>query len=586
MTRCGTGKNAQEPRVVLHDALSDQWREFSAPLACYSTSDLCDVVPLLEELEARVEREQLYAAGFISYEAAPAFDPTLPARTDAEFPLIWFGLFSSVQVCPAPVPVEQVAAALDWCPESSSSAYDAALRNIRAAIQSGETYQVNYTYRMRMKQQVDSWALFCELAGEVPFAAYVQTGAWSICSFSPELFFQREGTHLTSRPMKGTRPRGVTVEADLAYCDALVHSEKERAENVMIVDMVRNDFGRIARPGSVQVPSLFTPEKYPTVWQLTSTVEAQSEVSTVAVLQALFPPASITGAPKRRTMQMIRELEQSPRRIYTGCIGYLAPGQRAQFNVAIRTVLLNTEQGCGEYGVGGGIVWDSNATAEYAETLTKSRALRPYPRDFALLETLRWDPAEGYWLEALHLDRLARSAAYFGIPLDVAAVKAVLQRAVHAARECLRVRLTVARDGAVHVTCVAAATAATFGRVALAKSPIERHNVFLYHKTTHRAMYQQALAECPGADDVVLFNETGEVTESTIANLAVQLNGTLYTPPLSCGLLAGTLRAALLQEGRLTERVIRVDELAQCEAIYFLNAVRGLQRITLSQLDQ
>jgi anthranilate/para-aminobenzoate synthase component I len=248
MTELGTEKNTREPRVVLHDSLTGDWLEFSVPLAIYTTATLRDVVPLLQEMEARVECEQLYAAGFIAYEAAPAFDPALPVRADAEFPLMWFGLFSSVQVVPAPVPTARVADTLHWRPESSHAEYDVALREIRDAIQSGETYQVNYSYRLRTNLQGDSWALFCELAGKVPFAAYVQTGSLSMCSFSPELFFKREGACFESRPMKGTRPRGVTVDADLAQRDALVSSEKERAENVMIVDMVRNDFGRIARP--------------------------------------------------------------------------------------------------------------------------------------------------------------------------------------------------------------------------------------------------------------------------------------------------------------------------------------------------
>ena len=584
MTELGTEKNTREPRVVLHDSLTGDWLEFSVPLAIYTTATLRDVVPLLQEMEARVECEQLYAAGFIAYEAAPAFDPALPVRADAEFPLMWFGLFSSVQVVPAPVPTARVADTLHWRPESSHAEYDVALREIRDAIQSGETYQVNYSYRLRTNLQGDSWTLFCELAGKVPFAAYVQTGSLSMCSFSPELFFKREGARFESRPMKGTRPRGVTVDADLAQRDALVSSEKERAENVMIVDMVRNDFGRIARPCSVQVPRLFTPEKYPTVWQLTSTVQALSDVSTVAALQALFPPASITGAPKRRTMQLIRELEQSPRRVYTGTIGYLAPGQRAHFNVAIRTVLIQEEQGIAEYGVGSGIVWDSRANDEYAETLAKARALQRYPQDFALLETLLWTPQEGYWLESLHLRRLAQSANYFDIPLDLSAVQDALQRAVASSTTRIRVRMTVSQTGAIQVT-THDAPAANYGRICLAKTAIDRHTVFLYHKTTHRDMYQRLLAECPGADDVILFNDAGEVTESTRANIAIQRNGVFYTPPVSCGLLAGTLREALIQEGRFVERIISLDELVKSDAIYLVNSVRGMHPVMLSHHD-
>jgi len=572
------------PRIVLRDVATDTWLEFTAPLAIYTSATLHEVVPLLQHVEARVERDQLYAAGWISYEAAPAFDPALPTRTDTAFPLIWFGLFASVHPCTLPVASNQTADGVCWQPECSRADYDTAIRAIHDAIESGETYQVNYTYRLRTEQRLQGWKLFCELAGDMPFAAYVHTGDWTICSFSPELFFRRAGSLVESRPMKGTRLRGMTLEDDLCQRDELTYSAKDRAENVMIVDMVRNDLGRIARPGSVCVPRLFAPEKYPTVWQLTSTVQAQSDVPTAEILRALFPPASITGAPKRRTMQLIQALESSPRRIYTGTIGYLAPGRRAHFNVAIRTVLLDSARGTGEYGVGGGIVWDSNAAAEYAETLSKARALRRYPQDFALLETFLWTQEQGYGLESFHLRRLVQSAEYFAIPLDLATVQQELQRAVACAAGQQRIRLTVARTGAIRVT-VAAVTAATYGRVGLARTPVDRHQVFLYHKTTHRAVYQQALAECPGLDDVILYNEAGEVTESTIANIAVLVDGILYTPPVSCGLLAGTQRAALIQAGRLVERVIAVRELETCEAIYLLNAVRGMQRIMLARPD-
>lgn len=341
----------------------------------------------------QVNHTGLYAAGFLSYEASPAFDAALSVQPpDPDLPLLWFGLFRQPQVLQD---LEQASRELQFpaqgCPFSDSSApwrpsislkqFEQAIAQIKQAIAQGNTFQVNYTFRLHRQFRGHPWALFRDLMRLQPgnYAAFVETGRHAICSASPELFFLREGDRLTTRPMKGTAQRGQGCEGDRAQAQALQTSVKNRAENLMIVDMLRNDLGRIAKLGSVQVPRLFDVEQYPTLWQMTSTVTAQSNATMGEVFRALFPCASITGAPKASTMGIIRALECSPRKLYTGAIGYwgLDPQLQiqAQFNVAIRTVLLDLATGQAEYGVGSGIVWDSESSAEYAECVLKTAIL-------------------------------------------------------------------------------------------------------------------------------------------------------------------------------------------------------------------
>ena len=382
--------------------------------------------------------------------------------------------------------------------------------------------------------------------------------------------------------MKGTAPRGLTWEDDCRQATWLHQSEKNRAENVMIVDMIRNDMGRVARPGSVAVPDLFTVERYPTVWQMTSTVTADTGVAHSRLLQAMVPCASITGAPKRSTMRIIAGLEPAPRRIYTGSIGVMAPGQRLQLNVAIRTVLVDRETGTAEYGVGGGIVWDSTAGEELAETAHKARVLTTRRPPFQLLETVRWEPESGYFLLEDHLQRLQRSADYFSFTVALDQLNAVLaRRAATFPATPQRVRLLLSRAGEITVESYPYIPDHTPRRVYLAPRPVNRDDPFLYHKTTHRAVYEHALAACPGCDDVLLWNEDGELTESSRANLVLELDGERVTPPLSSGLLPGIYRGWLLRERRVREQVVRLADLRRCTHLWLVNALRGEQTATL-----
>ena len=565
--------------IVLRDEASGQWLRFRDPVATVSAARLDEVLPRLHEIEAAVARRQLHAAGWIAYEAAPAFDSALAVHPAGPLPLLWFGLYEKPELFALPPAATALSAG--WRPDLEPAAFEAAFAEIKRRIRAGETYQVNFTHRLIHDAFADDpWQAFLQLvhAQAAPFGAYVAAGPWRICSASPELFFRLDGARLESRPMKGTAPRGLSAAEDHARADALTASEKDRAENLMIVDMVRSDLGRVARPGSIQTPAVCRLEKYPTVWQLVSAVVAETDSSVTDILRDAFPPASVTGAPKPRTMEIITGLETSPRGIYTGAIGFLAPGRRAQFNVAIRTLQLDLRTRRAEYGCGGGIVWDSGCAAEQAECTTKARILSaPRRQPFDLLETMLWTPADGVRRLELHLARLRASAEYFDYPFDEPRLRAELARltaSLPAAPQRLRLRL--AADGHVGLQSAPFAPATPFYRVVLARCPVDRTDVFLYHKTTRRHVYEQAKADFPDHDDVLLFNEDGEATESTIANLAVEIDGALCTPPVDCGLLPGTARAELLARGALRERRITLAELRAAPRVFFLNSVRGL----------
>ncbi|WP_043776214.1 aminodeoxychorismate synthase component I [Desulfomicrobium escambiense] len=571
--------------VVFFSPDHGSWVRYERPAAVFEAHRHDEIPGLLAHLEGEVERTGLHAVGFLAYEAGSAFDAAMPAAPCTPFPLAWFGLYGP----PLTIHLDATtpAPALAWTSELNEPSHSGALARIREHLACGETYQVNFTHRLRARFDGDPWALFCRLAARQPspHCAYVDTGDFAVCCASPEMFFEREGETVRSRPMKGTAPRGRWAGEDRAMAERLMGSEKERAENVMIVDMVRNDLGRVCRPGSVRAPELFRAERYPTLWQLTSLVEGMTTLPTAEVMAALFPAASITGAPKVRTMHLINELEVSPRRIYTGTIGVMLPGRRARFNVAIRTVLVDRKAGTAEYGVGGGIVWDSAPRDEYRETLLKARVLDAPAPEFSLLETMRWSRATGVFLLEEHLSRVAESAEYFGFRLDVEGLRAEIEAAVRNADGTGGVlRLTVA-GGSVGLE-PRPLPAPWPCRVALARTPVDSRDPFLFHKTTRRAVYERARAEVPGMDDALLVNERGEVTESTIANLVFELDGDLLTPPLESGLLPGTLRAALLRAGRIRERVVHVRALSWCSRMWLINSVRGWRRATLADRDK
>ncbi|HYO63295.1 MAG TPA: aminodeoxychorismate synthase component I [Pyrinomonadaceae bacterium] len=552
------------------------FREPSEVIVARSTAE---VRPALRAVERAAESGR-YAAGYVAYEAAPAFDPALVTREPSAAPLVWFAVFDRPRD-DAPAATKAGYELTRWEPSVTREAYDACVAAVRDSIARGDTYQVNYTMRLRAHFRGDALAFYQDLlaAQRARYGAYLDTGARHILCASPELFFRRRGAQILTRPMKGTVRRGRWSEEDEALAAWLAGSEKNRAENVMIVDLLRNDLGRIAETGTVGVPSLFDIERYPTVFQMTSTVAATlpERTSLEEIFAALFPCGSVTGAPKVSVMRLIRRLEASPRGVYCGAVGMLTPGGEAVFNVAIRTVVVEAETGAAVYGVGGGITWDSTADGEYAEALDKAALLAERRPRFELLETLRLERGD-YFLLARHLARLAASAKYFDVPFAAERVRAALDEHAQAhPHDARRVRLLVSPDGRERVESAPLEPLPTGPlRFALARTPVSRQDRFLYHKTTHRAAYTSRREERPGVFDVLLWNEEGELTEFTNGNLVLEADdGRRVTPPVECGLLAGTFRAELLSRGGVSERVLTRGDLERAPRCWFVNSVRG-----------
>ena len=575
--------------VLIHDPSLGRWLAFENPSRILHTSDPAEVLPLLRKVEAAVNGQKLYAAGFVSYEAAPAFDPALTVRADhSGFPLLWFGLYQKPHSWNLRMPaMRSTGDQPQWTPSLTREEYSQVMSRIRQYLFNGETYQVNYTFRLTSPFRQDPFPLFENLvqAQGAHYSAFIDIGHFALCSASPELFFRLNGNHLESRPMKGTTTRGLTALEDRCRAQTLRDSPKNQAENVMIVDMVRNDMGRVAEKGQVTVDELFKVERYPTVWQMISTVSARTQASLCDIFSALFPCASITGAPKPRTMTLITREETTPRRIYTGTIGYMAPGRQAQFNVAIRTVLIDKPSGMAEYGVGGGIVWDSVSGDEYDECWAKAKVLSESTAEFKLLETLLWTPTDGIFLLERHLKRLEESSEYFGFAPCMETIRSKLAEVKLTQNS--RLRLLVSRSG--NITLESApfdvATATRPARVRLAKKPLDISNRFLYHKTTCRQAYEAAWRDTPDCDDVIFWNPAGELTESTIANLVVDIGGELLTPPVTCGLLAGTFRAELLEQGAIKETVIRLSDLPRIRKFFLINSLRKWREAVISRQD-
>jgi len=540
----------------------------------------------------------LHAAGFLSYELGYLLEPKLAPLLPPERgqPLIWMGLFEKRRDLDSAGAATSIAARSrgghqveNLHPAMDRGDYLALARRVKDYIAAGDVYQINLTFKMLFEFAGDALSLYAELRRRqrVAHGAFIRSHDFDILSLSPELFLSIADGRALAKPMKGTAARGKTPQEDAELAAWLRADEKSRAENLMIVDLLRNDLSRIAEIGSVAVPELFSVESYPTVHQMTSSVTARLRANTGAeeIIRSLFPCGSITGAPKVRAMEIIRELEPDARGVYTGAIGAIAPGGDLAFNVAIRTLVVDRDGG-GEMGIGSGIVHDSDPVAEFEECLLKARFLSAPAPDFQLIETLRWSRGEGYALIEEHLARLAGSAARFGFPCDQAKARTALEDAVAATGgDDLRLRLLLDRDGEIEVTAAALAPRdpATVWRYAVSERRVDPDDPLLYHKTTRRALYDDErarLAAETGCDEVVFLNTRGEVTEGAISTIFVARGGRLLTPPFACGLLPGTLRQSLLADPgvEIEERVLYPADLAEAETVYLGNSVRGLIR--------
>jgi para-aminobenzoate synthetase / 4-amino-4-deoxychorismate lyase len=559
---------------------------FDAPQRILEAHTPDQVTPLFNEVEKLVQ-QGLWCVGYVRYEAAPAFDDALQVH-DADGPLAWFGVYSRAHDWPASRPnVEADQTRVQWHSQIARAEFDVRMDQIHRAIAAGEFYQVNYTAPCLGDFSGDPHVLFERLRRAQPngYNAFIDTGQEQILSVSPELFFDWHNGQLLTRPMKGTAPRGNTAAQDTANALALKNSPKERAENVMIVDLLRNDVSRVATPHSVSVPRLFDVQTLPTVLQMTSDVLAQTRTGTTLseVFGALFPCGSVTGAPKVQAMQTIKSLEPAARGVYCGAIGVVRPGGHATFNVAIRTVALRGRQA--SCGIGSGITADATADAEWLEWQTKRSFLTRASQTFNLLETLRLEYGQFHLLD-LHLARLKRAANHFAYPFNEAEIRLAISglkdrlegqsNQTANSSNLWRVRLQLDSHGQTHAEAFKQNGTPAPVFIALAATPFEANqSEFTRFKTTHRAHYEAAAPSDPGVFDTLLYNDKGELTEFTRGNVAVLLDGQWLTPALHCGLLDGVGRAQYLAEGRLKEAVITLDDLARAQDLAFINSLRG-----------
>lgn len=580
-------------------------RLFADPRKIIEVRDLADLPALFATIEEAIGRGE-FAAGYFAYECGEYFEPAAKLRRGSG-PLAWFGIYDHC------IRFDHATGAfLDpvamcggrkrggrWRAGSedgrsvvhlarNEEEFAGRIRQVHEWIRAGDVYQLNFTFPAGLKVAESPAELFARLrsAQPVDYAAFLHCGEGQhILSLSPELFFRIDDRRITTRPMKGTARRGRTTAEDREIAEWLRNDPKNRAENVMIVDLIRNDLGRICAYGSVRVEKLFEAERLPTLWQMTSTItgELRPEMTYEQVFRALFPCGSVTGAPKVRAMQLLAEIEGEPRSVYTGAIGYFSR-ETTVFNVAIRTVVL--QNGHAAMGVGSGVVIDSDPATEYRECRLKAEFLSGTGESFSLIETMLWDGE--FRLIELHLDRLADSAEYFGFLCDRDATRAALigLASQFSDGESRRVRMLLHEDGTVEIQSeqLEPGDNTKAVRVCTASQRTDPADPFLFHKTTRRALYSSAFeaASTAGFADVIFLNTRGEVTEGAISNIFVERSGKWYTPPIDCGVLPGVYRRHLLEtRGNIEEKVLSLSDLKAADSIYICNAVRGLRRVVI-----
>jgi para-aminobenzoate synthetase/4-amino-4-deoxychorismate lyase len=578
--------DAAAPFVLLDNARAGAGAPallYQRPVEILETSAPDEVRPVLATLR-EAQRRGLHAAGFIAYEAGHALEPRLArlarATAPGEPPLLWFGLFETVEEVARvdrllPDPASAWASAPE--PLIERSDYEAAVARVKEHILAGDVYQANLTFQATVRTAGNMLALYAGLRsrGGAGHCGIVHSGAHWLLSFSPELFFSLRGRTLTARPMKGTAERRRDPAADAAAAASLPEDPKQRAENLMIVDLLRNDLSRVSRPGTVKVPSLFAVETYPTVHQMVSTVTAElaEGLDAVDVIGAIFPCGSITGAPKIRAMELIAEVEAGPRGVYTGAVGSVSPDGGASFNVAIRTLAMRG--GEGRLGLGSGIVADSQAGEEWRECLAKG-AFVAAAGGFDLIETMRFDARDGILELERHLQRLKASADTFGFPFNRHDVRNELQAATFRLAGERKLRLLLSKSGATAIESrPLPAPPAEPVPVAVVPLPVAPDDFRLRHKISARAFYEEARL-ASGAFEVLFCDPAGFLTEGSFTSLFVERGGRLLTPPLARGLLPGILRERLIAEGRAAEADLTAADLS--DGFYLGNSVRGLIR--------
>jgi para-aminobenzoate synthetase / 4-amino-4-deoxychorismate lyase len=573
--------NPNEAHVCFRDRHGKMHKYFfRSAIEIYQTYEISEVIHCVKKAE-QASAKGHFVVGYISYEAASAFDYRLITKAGTKWPLVWFAVYEKAESYPLFSAESTSNYKLGpWISDTSKQRYSESIKTIREQIEDGITYQTNYTIRLQAEFEGSDFDFYQNLCNvqNASYTAYINLGDLRILSVSPELFFELDNDYITTRPMKGTAARGRWYEEDIANQESLRTSLKDLAENVMIVDLLRNDLGRIAEIDSIRVPKLFSIEQYPTVFQMTSEIVARTNADLVEILTAMFPCGSITGAPKVSTMQVIERIESSPREVYCGAIGLMMPNKHYIFNVAIRTVLIDAKEGLAEYGVGGGITWDSSSQAEYQEIINKSAILQKKANHFQLLETMVCDNGE-YFLFAFHMERMRRSAQYYGYRFQEKEIVAHLNELAANVASKIKVRLLLFETGDFELQHSRLDDQNEDQIVSLAMECIYSTNPSLFHKTTNREVYKARKDEC--CFDTLLWNERGEITEFTTGNVVVKMNDTFYTPPIESGLLPGTFRRHLIDNRQIVERTIMVSELNQAQEIWFINSVRGWIRARL-----
>ena len=566
--------------VIDFRALGERYT-FTQPIKELKTRNVAEVADLLAQVE-RYQEQGYYVVGYVSYEAAPAFEEKLAVH---KLPLLgeyllYFTVHDRVETSPIPLTYEEVDLPSKWQEETSAENYEKAIAQIHHHLRQGDTYQVNYTVQLKQDLNANPFAIYNRMVveQEAGYNAYVEHDEMAVISMSPELFFEQNDRELTTRPMKGTTQRGVTDQEDLAQASWLEQDSKNRSENMMIVDLLRNDMNRISEVGSEHVERLCQVEQYSTVWQMTSTIESQLrlDVDLVAIFRSLFPCGSITGAPKIATMEIIKDLEPQPRGVYCGTIGLLLPNGRRIFNVAIRTIQLH--QGKAIYGVGGGITWDSTWESEYREVHQKAAVLYRKQARFKLITTGRISQKQ-LLFEDQHLERLTNASRYFAYPFNP---KDLRQRIEKECRACAshqdyRLRISLSKSGEIELSRqILTPLSPSFCQAKLCLQEADLNQSFTYFKTTHRPHLSL------GDQEKIYHNKSGELLETSIGNLVLKINGKLYTPPISQGILPGIYRQHLLETGQVKEKIMTLADLNQAEAIYGCNAVRGLYELEVN----
>ena len=563
--------------VIDFRALGERYT-FTQPIKELKTRDLSEVADLLAQVE-RYQEQGYYVVGYISYEAAPAFEEKLAVYTApllGEY-LLYFTVHDSVETSPIPLTYEEVDLPSKWQEETSAENYEKAIAQIHHHLRQGDTYQVNYTVQLKQDLSANPFDIYNRMVveQEAGYNAYIEHDEMAVISMSPELFFEQNDRELTTRPMKGTTQRGVTDQEDLAQASWLEQDPKNRSENMMIVDLLRNDMNRISEVGSEHVEHLCQVEQYSTVWQMTSTIKSQlrEDVDLVAIFRSLFPCGSITGAPKIATMEIIKKLEPQPRGVYCGTIGLLLPNGRRIFNVAIRTIQLHQEKAI--YGVGGGITWDSTWQSEYREVHQKAAVLYRKQARFQLITTGKISQ-NSLLFEDQHLERLTKASRYFTYPFDPEVLRQKIEKECQVcdSHQDYRLRISLSKSGEIELSRqVLTPLSPGFCQAKLCLQETDLNQAFTYFKTTYRPHLSI------GEQEKIYHNKSGELLETSIGNLVLKIAGKFYTPPIRLGILPGIYRQHLLETGQVEEKVLTLADLNQAETIYGCNAVRGLYEL-------